>query len=253
MGEDEDLNVDGSESDSNDGFIGAKPPTQSVTGPNGFREFIMIPLWTINDFNSSIKQTHFNTLREKYQIPANMLICLPFKHEKCYYRGLEDVDVYKQMLKVGLRFPLSAFHRCLLQYLGLSVTQISPNAWRVFLEAEVLYGVMFDGAQRMKVEEFFHFYHLSEITQLWGMYSFMPKSLLLRLVCDTPNSNRSWKSRYFMCHLGEQEHMAVDKTWDIIPPFGMYPFVSSLHLLVFISSDILTVFVSSLGSSISHP
>ena len=68
VGEDEDLDVDGSESDSNDDLAGAEPPIQSVIGPDGFREFIMIPLWKINDFNSFIKQTHFNTLREKYQI-----------------------------------------------------------------------------------------------------------------------------------------------------------------------------------------
>ena len=66
IGEDEDLDVDESESDSNDDLASVKPPIQSVIGPDGFREFIMIPLWTINDFNSSIKQTHFNTLREKY-------------------------------------------------------------------------------------------------------------------------------------------------------------------------------------------
>ena len=53
---------------------------------------------------------------------------LPFKHEKCYYKGVENVGVYEQHLKVGLWFPLSALHRHLLQYLGLVVTQISPNA-----------------------------------------------------------------------------------------------------------------------------
>ena len=66
-------------------------------------------------------------------------MCLPFKHEKCYYKGVEDAKVYKLHLKAGLRFPLSALHRRLLQYLGLAVTQISPNAWRVFLGAKVLY------------------------------------------------------------------------------------------------------------------
>lgn len=56
MEEDEDLDVDGSEGDSNDDDLdGGKPPIQSVIGPDGFREFIMLPLWTINDFNSSIK------------------------------------------------------------------------------------------------------------------------------------------------------------------------------------------------------
>ena len=67
----------------------------------------MLPLWTINDFISSIKQTQFNKLREKYQILVHIPIHLPFNFEKCYYKGVDDVGVYEQMLKAGLRFPLS--------------------------------------------------------------------------------------------------------------------------------------------------
>ena len=169
-------------------------------------------------FHSSIKQTHFNTLREKYQILVHIPIRLPFKSKKCYYKGVDDVGVYEQILKVGLRFPLNALHRRLLQYLGLVVTQISPNAWRVFLGMEVLYGVMSDGLHRLMVKEFFHCYRPSEITQSRGMYSFLPRSPLLRLVCKTLDSNRNWKSRHFfiqrddwMCHPRDQEYMPVDK------------------------------------------
>ena len=139
------------------------------------------------------------------------------------------------MLKAGLRFPLSALHRRLLQYLGLAITQISLNAWRVFLGVEVLYGVLSNRALRMMVEEFFHYYHPSEITQSKGMYSFLPRSLLLRLVCETPDSNRNWKSRYFfiqgddwMCHPYDQEYMPMDKTWGTMPPSGMCPSVLGL-------------------------
>lgn len=90
--EDEDLDVDGSEGDSNDDDqVSGNPFIQSIIGPDGFREFIMLPLWTINDFNFSMKQQHFNTLREKFQIPVDIPIRLPFKCEKCYYRGVEDV------------------------------------------------------------------------------------------------------------------------------------------------------------------
>ena len=85
MKEDEDLDVDGLEDDSNDDDLdSAKPSIQSVMGPDGLREFIILPLWTINDFNSSIKQKHFNMLREKYQIPVGIPMRLPFKYEKCY-------------------------------------------------------------------------------------------------------------------------------------------------------------------------
>ena len=64
--EDDDLEVDGSENDSNEDIGNAELPIQSIISPNGFREFIILLLWTINDFNSSIKQQHFNTLREKH-------------------------------------------------------------------------------------------------------------------------------------------------------------------------------------------
>ena len=55
--------MDGSEGDPNDEDIGSgEPPIQSVISPDVLREFIMLSLWMINDFNSSIKQKHFNTL-----------------------------------------------------------------------------------------------------------------------------------------------------------------------------------------------
>ena len=88
-----------------EGVDDAEPPIQFVIGPNGHREFIMLPIWTVNDFTSTIKEHHFKTLREKYQIPINIPLCQPYKSEKCYYEGVEGVGVYEQMLKAGLRFP----------------------------------------------------------------------------------------------------------------------------------------------------
>ena len=216
---DHDLEMEGSERGSSDGLIGDEPPIQSVIRPDGLKEFILLPLWTAKDFISKIKEPHFKTLRDKYQIPVNIPMHLPYKLEKCYYKGFEDVGVYEQMLKPGLRFPLSALHCRLLQYLGLSVNQISPNAWRVFLSVEVLYGAMSDGARTVTVEEFFHYYRLVEVTQSKGMYYFMPRNPLLRLICENLDSNRDWKSCYFflegdkwMCHPSDNEFMPVDKT-----------------------------------------
>ena len=67
------------------------------------------------------------------------------------------------MLKVGLRFPLNSLHRELLKYLGLSISQISPNALRVFIVIEVLYEAMSNGARSLTVREFLHCYRLDEI------------------------------------------------------------------------------------------
>ena len=157
----------------------------------------MLPEWTVNNFVSTIKENHFKTLRDNYQIPDSIPICLPYKSKKCYYDGVEGVREYEQMLKEGLRFPLSSLYRDLLKYLGLSVNQVSPNAWRVFIAMEVLYCAMNDGARRLTMREFLHCYHPDEIDRSTGMYSFVLRSSLLKVIYDTPDSNRDWKSHYF--------------------------------------------------------
>ena len=133
--------------------------TKSVVGTDGLREFVMLPEWTVNNFTSTIKEAHFKTLRAIYQIPDYIPIRLPYKSEKCYYNGMDDVGVYEQVLKAGLRFPLNSLKRELLKHLGLSVSQISPNTWRVFIAMEVLYGAMSNGARSLTVREFLHCYH----------------------------------------------------------------------------------------------
>ena len=133
------------------------------------------------------------------------------------------------MLKVGLRFPLNSLHRELLKYLGLSISQISPNALRVFIVIEVLYEAMSNGARSLTVREFLHCYRPDEIDKSKGMYSFVPRKSVLKVIYETPDSNRDWKSHYFflegdgwMCHPGETDHMPVDKTWGILDPSGIH-------------------------------
>ena len=132
----------------------------------------MLPEWTVNYFVSTIKENHFKTLRENYQIPENIPICLPYTSEKCYFDGVEGVGVYEQMLKAGLRFPLSTLHRALLKCLGLSVNQVSPNAWRIFIAMEILYGAMINGARSLMVREFLHCYCPDEIDKSRGGVQF---------------------------------------------------------------------------------
>ena len=72
------------------------------------------------------------------------------------------------MLKAGLRFALNTLHRELLKCLGLSVNQVSPNAWRIFIAMEILYGAMSDRARSLTVREFLHCYHPDEIDKSGG-------------------------------------------------------------------------------------
>ena len=112
--EDEYLDEDGSESDIDEVSIDEESnesPFRTVVGPNGLRNFILPLIWTINNFSSTIQRKHFNTLRDRYQIPVDVPIRLPHKFKKCYCRDAPYVGTYEQMFKVGLRLPLSAHHR----------------------------------------------------------------------------------------------------------------------------------------------
>ena len=80
----------------------------------------------------------FKELRVRYQIPEHIPIRLPKENEKCYTGRTADVDMYDAMFAAGLRLPLTALHRQLLNYLGLSVNQIAPNVWRTFIGTEIL-------------------------------------------------------------------------------------------------------------------
>lgn len=83
---------------------------------------------------------------------------------------------------------------------------------------EVLYGAMSDDGRRLTIWEFLHCYCPDEIDKSRGMYSFVPRSHVLKVIYETPDSNRDWKSRYFfiegdgwMYHPGETDYMPVDK------------------------------------------
>ena len=54
-------------------------------------------------------------------------------------------------LQLHPRLVRHSFKLELLQHLGLSVSQISPNAWRVFIAMEVLYGAMSRGSRLLTV------------------------------------------------------------------------------------------------------
>ena len=74
---------------------GEEQKIKSVVGTDGLRELFMLSEWTVNYFMSTIKEAHFKTLRANYQIPDYIPICLPYKSEKCYYDGVDDVGVYE--------------------------------------------------------------------------------------------------------------------------------------------------------------
>ena len=93
---------------------------------------------------------------------------------------------------------------------------------------EVMYGAMSNGSRSLTVREFLHYYRPDEINKSRGMYSFVPRKSVLKVIYETPDSNRDWKSRYFclegdgwIYHPGETDFMPIDRTWGILHPSGI--------------------------------
>ena len=130
-GKKEDDDEEGRESEE-DGSDGDEEVIEStLRSPRDDRPFILPEEWTINDFLLMMSDKVFKTLRAHFQIPDNIPIRLPGKFEKCYTGKTADVDMYDIMFTAGLRLPLTALHCQLANFLGLSVSQIAPNAWVV--------------------------------------------------------------------------------------------------------------------------
>ena len=122
----DDIDVDG---DNSDGDEGSSEGTSEGPGP-----FILPEDWAVNKFLPRMSDKVFRELRICYQIPDHIPIRLPRENERCYSGRTADVGMYDAMFAVGLRLPLTALHRQLADFLGLSVIQIAPNAWRTFKE-----------------------------------------------------------------------------------------------------------------------
>ena len=80
----------------------------------------------------------FKELCTRYQIPDHILIRFLRKNEQCYIGRTTDVGMYDAIFVAGLRLPLTALHCQLADFMGLSVSQIALNAWRIFIGAEIL-------------------------------------------------------------------------------------------------------------------
>ena len=97
-------------------------------GPGNNHPFILPIEWVVNKFLPSMSDKVFKELRIRYQIPEHIPIRLPKENEKCYSGRTADVGMYDAMFAAGLRLPLTALHRQLVDYLGLFFSQIAPNA-----------------------------------------------------------------------------------------------------------------------------
>ena len=221
---------DGEESDGDESDDGEGSSEGASAGLGDNRPFILPVEWAVNKFLPSMSDKIFSELRVRYQIPEHILICLPHENEKCYTGKTADVGMYDAMFVAGLRLLLTALYRQLVNYLGLSVSQIAPNAWRTFIGVEILWGSLSGRNRQLTLDEFFYCYRPHHISSSKGTYHFTIREKDLKLVSNMLDSNRNQKSRFFFvkgtdwaCREEEwatMPHDYFDNTWAYVEELG---------------------------------
>ena len=160
---DEEEEVEGEREEEEDDEGGDEEDLDKAVGQvnsSGPRPFILPLIWMVNDFYPIMSPQVFNKLCDHFQIPENIPLCLPRKFERCYSGKIADINMYDAMFAAKLRLSLTELHCQLANYVGQSVSKIAPNAWRIFLGVEVIWGQLSGGNHHLTLDEFFYYYKL---------------------------------------------------------------------------------------------
>jgi hypothetical protein len=128
------------------GSQGRSSETTESSSSNSLSQEPRIPI-SVRDLNkpfiaeevpSKLIDKDIGRLRSRYQIPENIVVRLPEDGEWACSSNGEDVALYKDSLVGGLRLPFRPFEREILHRLGLSPSQLNPNAWQIMTGLQVL-------------------------------------------------------------------------------------------------------------------
>jgi hypothetical protein len=186
-----------------------------VVPHNGERQMPLVPL-DLRGVSKVGTGDEFR-LRNNYDIPP--LVLLHFQNPVTREIRGGDLVIYEKMLLAGLRFPLPDIARELVLFLGVSPSQLTPNAWRYLFASFILWQTVL-GA-RMTIPEFFNIYRAAYKRE--GVVEFTVRNNPIFIyLSQSYSNNRGWRSDFFRIS-GDWESVAplpadqrVSRVWNPI-------------------------------------
>jgi hypothetical protein len=105
-----------------------------------------------------------------------------------------DIVIYERMLLAGLRLPFLEIVRELILYLGVSPSQIAPNAWRYLFAPFILWRTVLEA--QMTIPKFFNIYRVNYKRE--GVVEFtVRENPIFIYLSQSYSNNRGWRSEFF--------------------------------------------------------
>lgn len=109
-----------------------------------------------------------------------------------------EVCVYMEMFRIGLKLPFPRIVRELLSYIQIAPHQLAPNGWRVFFACMVVWSKILGVEHPLTVVEFLKIYRLTKCSKTEFLFTFQLRKKMKPLTFRrTYSSNKWWKDEFF--------------------------------------------------------
>ncbi|KAL4578389.1 hypothetical protein LXL04_014512 [Taraxacum kok-saghyz] len=171
------------------------------------------PKETMDNVTCSLTPDNLDEIRENFKISPSLQLILPTDNQTIKTPPKGFVGIYHQFLKAGLRFPVFAFLKTVLQHYNIHIAQLAPNSFR-----KIISFVMLSRALGVipSLTLFRHFF----VTLVTGDWVTFTRRQGLDDICDgLPTSIKRWKPEFLFVSdkefsadmvFGEHKNRAVD-------------------------------------------
>lgn len=157
---------------------------------------------------STLRSTDLEYIRLKYFVPQEFNLELADPEDRITDPAIDQVGVYEECFRAGLRLPFHPFIILLLKSFGIAPCCLAPNSWRsiiAFLSHLLHLGI------HPTLRLFRACFMLKDHPREIGWWYLSPRQGC-RLIKGAPSSVHNWKERFFF--VSSDQPWGFDTSWN---------------------------------------